>query len=133
MPTKDPITIVGIAATLLLALGAVLLYAAPPAQKLGLTSPFKDAATPPAPETAATTTDITIPELSPAELQALPPEERAKYERLHQQLQQTLQQLGELEQQNNQLQQDVANKEAENKALDAAISKLPPPNAPAPH
>lgn len=132
MPTKDPITVTGFVATALLALGAILLYFTPVAEtapQTTLVSPFKEtrnasaSATsqptpPPAPPLPATIT------LSDAELKALTPADRARYEKMRQDLQQTLQKVTTLEQENSRLQQTVAQHDAKNKQLDEEISKM---------
>lgn len=137
MPTKDPITIVGLLATLMLLTGAAMLYLTPPGtnQKpnITFTSPFKEPAAatpstaPAAPEASTPAVNAplpAIPDLTDAELKALTPAERANYDKLRQSLQQVLQQVQALEQENTRLQQAIAQGDAQNKQLDAKIDKL---------
>lgn len=132
MPTKDPITVTGLIATVLLAFGAILLYFTPVAEtapRTTLVSPFKETSNtsasaasqptpPPAPPLPPALT------LSDAEIKALAPADRARYEKMRQDLQQTLQKVTTLEQENSRLQQTVAEHDAKNKQLDEEISKM---------
>lgn len=140
MPTKDPITVVGLLATLMLLTGAAMLYLTPPGTNpkpnITFTSPFKEPAAatpstaPAAPEAstpaapAANAPLPAIPDLTDAELKALTPAERANYDKLRQSLQQVLQQVQALEQENTRLQQAIVQGDAQNKQLDAQIDKL---------
>lgn len=135
MPTKDPITVVGLLATVMLLTGAAMLYLTPtltPPPKVAFTSPFKEPATttqPPKPAAeptppAATPPPPATPSLSEAELKALTPAERERYEKMRQSLQQVLQQVQALEQENTRLQQTIEQGDTKNKQLDAEIDKL---------
>lgn len=128
MPEKDPITPIGLLATLLLAAGFIMLYLLPEEKPNPVTrqltpepvSPF--VATQPAPEPEMPQPVAELPEapaLSQAELQQLTPEERSRYATLRQSLQQTLRSVQQLEQENTRLQQQIR----QGAANDAVLSK----------
>lgn len=142
MPTKDPITAVGVLATMMLVAGGAMLYLTPPdmpsAQDTALTSPFKEpppdvAPQPPKPAPVpATVNTAPLPSLTDAELAQLTPVERSRYENLLKSLQQVSQQVQALEQENANLQQAIQQNDQKNQALDAEINKLrtqPPADA----
>lgn len=153
MPTKDPITIVGLLATIMLATGAAMLYLPPELQPLQpqkpqkpqivFSSPFKDPApakvpaqvvaqsppiTPAPPVTpvqpATATPPLALPSLSDTELAELTPAEREHYNNMRQSLQQVLQQVETLTQANADLQQTIEQSSAKNEQLDSEIDKL---------
>jgi TolA-binding protein len=135
MPTKDPITAIGVLATVMLVAGATMLYLTPPdmppAQNTVLTSPFKGSppeVEPPPKEPApvAPTLSTPLPSLTAAELAQLTPAERTRYEKLLKSLQQVSQQVQVLEQENANLQQAIQQNDQKNQALDAEINKLRP-------
>jgi pyruvate/2-oxoglutarate dehydrogenase complex dihydrolipoamide acyltransferase (E2) component len=143
MPTKNPITAIGILAALMLVVGGVMLYLtpatqAPQEQAQVLTSPFKEPEAAPkpapaAPEPAAPTAEppaespFSTPELTPEELAKLTPDERTRYDKMRESLQQVVQQVQALEQENTHLQQTLTQSHATNQALDIEIDKLRPP------
>ncbi|MEZ5451204.1 MAG: hypothetical protein R3E93_00075 [Thiothrix sp.] len=150
MPTKDPITIVGLLATIMLATGAAMLYLPPELQPLQpqkpqivFSSPFKDPApakvpaqvvaqpppiTPAPPVTpvqpATAPPPLALPSLSDTELAELTPAEREHYNNMRQSLQQVLQQVETLTQANADLQQTIEQSSAKNEQLDSEIDKL---------
>lgn len=140
MPTKNPITAIGVLASLMLLVGGVMLYLipatqAPQEQAQVLTSPFKEPEAAPkpapaAPEPAAeppAESPFSIPGLTPEELAKLTPDERTRYDKMRESLQQVVQQVQALEQENTRLQQTLTQSHATNQALDTEIDKLRPP------
>ncbi len=144
MPTKNPITVIGVLTSLLLLVGGVMLYLPPAApihqeQAQVLTSPFKepDPAPKAAPEPAVTAAPtvateptasaFSIPDMTPEELAKLPPEERTRYDKMRESLQEIVQQVQALEQENTRLQQTLIEGQVSNQALDTEIDKLRPP------
>lgn len=144
MPTKDPITVIGVLASLLLIVGGVMLYVIPAAQVPQeqvqvLISPFKEAApkppTPVVPEPAEVAppaeppaeSPFSVPELTPEELAKLTPEERTRYDKMRESLQHVVQQVQALEQENTRLQQTLTQGDATNQVLETEIDKLRPP------
>lgn len=135
MPNKDPITAISVLASLLLIVGGVMLYLTPAAQAPQeqaqvLTSPFKEPE--PAPKPAIATEPLAespfnTPELTPEDLAKLTPEERTRYDKMRESLQQVVQQVQALEQENTRLQQALTQGNASNQALDTEIDKLRPP------
>lgn len=134
MPEKDPITPIGLLATLLLAAGFIMLYLLPeeqlnpvarqltpePASPFVARQPAAPEPAKPPPETPQPVVELpAVPALSEAELQQLTPEERSRYETLRQSLQQTLQSVQQLEQENTRLQQQIR----QGAASDAVLSK----------
>jgi small-conductance mechanosensitive channel len=73
------------------------------------------------------------PPLSPADLQKLSPEERARYQAMQQSLQQVLHNVQALDQENARLKQEIQNNATENQALNPAIDKLRPSSPPVAH
>ena len=144
MPNKDPITVVGILATIMLVAGGAMLYLNPTPQlppvqtPVGFTSPFKapppTRVTPePAKEAAPvspTVSALSAPALTPDELAKLTPSERSHYDAIRQSLQKVLQQVQTLEQENTHLQQTLKQGDETNQVLDAEINKLRPTPAP---
>lgn len=150
MPTKDPITVIGVLATAMLVAGGAMLYLIPTqplAQKTVFTSPFKKPApTPPkealkqAPPVAPTPPPAAllsslisslpvpslVPKLTEKDLAKLTPAERTRYETTRKSLENVLQQVQTLEQENTRLQQTLEQGNAKIQALDAAINKLRP-------
>ena len=150
MPIKNPITVIGVLASLLLGMGAIMLYLPPAAsvpqqQVQALTSPFKEPAPAPeaapktpAPEPAVTAaptavdeppaaSPFSIPDMTPEELAKLTPAERTRYDKMRESLQEIVQQVQALEQENTRLQQTLSQGDATNQALDTEIDKLRPP------
>lgn len=147
MPTKDPITVIGLLATLMLAAGAAMLYLSTgmqadskPKPEIVFSSPFKEAVKQPATDTAIPAVETvspqsTVPALSPtstpalpsltdAELAELTPAEREQYNNMRQALQQVLQKVDALKQENTRLQQAIEQNSAQNQALDTQIDKM---------
>lgn len=136
MPTKDPITVVSVLASILLITGGVMLYLmpalqAPPEAAVILSSPFKEpaptktAVEPVLPPTNSTPPPLlTIPELTPDDLKKLSADERNNYDKMRESLKQALQQLQAIEQENQHLQQKLEQGEITIQTLDAEISKI---------
>jgi hypothetical protein len=151
MPTKDPITLVGVLATVLLGAGGAMLYLTPapqpvPPPAVVLTSPFKELppvkAAPPAPPTPVPPLlsaiidtlplPTLVPALSDADLVKLSPAERTRYTAMRKSLQNVLQQVQTLEQENNHLQHTLESGTTVTQQLDVEINKLRPPKTPTP-
>jgi hypothetical protein len=155
MPTKDPITVVGVLATVLLGAGGAMLYLTPapppvPPPEVLLTSPFKELppvkAAPPAPPTPVPKPPppllsaiidtlplpTLVPALSDADLAKLSPAERTRYAAMRKSLQNVLQQVQTLEQENNHLQHTLESGTTVTQQLDVEINKLRPPKTPTP-
>lgn len=154
MSTKDPITVVGVLATVLLSAGGAMLYLTPAPQPVQpqeavIINPFKELppvkpAPPPTPATPKPVPPLLsviidtlplptlVPALSDADLAKLSPAERRHYEAMRQSLQNVLQQVQTLEQENTHLQHTLESGDATAQQLNTEINKLRPPKPPMP-
>lgn len=135
MPEKDPITLIGLLATLLLVAGFAMLYLLPEEQPNSVAgnlspesiSPFaelkQDAPQPPPPQAISQPVPglPDLPALSEEDMQQLTPQERSLYLTLRTSLQQTLQTVQRLEQENAGLQQQLQQGIQANQNLDEQI------------